>query len=265
MMQDQSTANTVPLAARTLVQLNAQAHVLRTEVRSLQRSLAKVQREVSADRSAQLVEANERLVLAALQAQITADTATQDLDKLSRSCQRDPLTDTPNRALMLDRLENALTMAQRRGTQVAILFLDLDHFKEINDTLGHATGDAVLQLVARRMASAVRDSDAVSRHGGDEFLMLLMEVSKLEDAAVIAKKVLQDIAETSTVLGHPLQLSASVGIALYPQDGMDASALIALADAAMYRSKRRGGGTFTFHTEDALDGEHNPSVAPAAQ
>lgn len=193
-----------------------------------------------------LAQANEQLLLSALNAHASAEAALSHMDELARSSQRDTLTDTPNRALLLDRLESALTMAQRRSARAAVIFLDIDHFKQINDTLGHATGDAVLQRVARRLQAAVRDSDAVGRHGGDEFLVLLAEVSRMADAAQIARKIISDIAAPSLVEGHMLHVSVSVGIAIYPDDAHDATALIAAADAAMYRSKRRGGGRFCF-------------------
>lgn len=193
-----------------------------------------------------LLEANAQLLLSALNAQAAAEAAVAHRDQLARTSQRDPLTDTPNRALLLDRLESALTMAQRRGARAAVIFLDIDHFKQINDTLGHATGDAVLQRVARRLQAAVRDSDAVGRHGGDEFLVLLAEVSRRVDAAQIARKIIHDVAAPSLVQGHMLHVSVSVGIAIYPDDAQDAAALIAAADVAMYRAKRRGGGSFCF-------------------
>jgi diguanylate cyclase (GGDEF)-like protein len=193
-----------------------------------------------------LVQANEHLLLSALNAQAAAATAVADRDQLARTSQRDPLTDTPNRALLLDRLESTLTMAQRRGTRSAVFFLDIDHFKQINDTLGHATGDAVLQRVARRLQAAVRDSDAVGRHGGDEFLVLLAEVSRKADAAQIARKIISDIAAPSLVAGHMLHVSVSVGIAIFPDDAREPAALIAAADTAMYRAKRRGGGSYAF-------------------
>jgi diguanylate cyclase (GGDEF)-like protein len=129
------------------------------------------------------------------------------------------------------------------------VFVDIDHFKKINDTLGHATGDGVLQMVARRLEAAVRDSDAVGRHGGDEFLVLLAEVSKMGDAEHIVRKMIADIAAPVLIGGHVLHVSVSAGIATYPDDAADASTLIDLADAAMYRSKHRGGGSFTFHGE----------------
>jgi len=123
-----------------------------------------------------------------LQAESLAETAISDLDELSRSSQRDILTDIPNRVLMLERLESAIVAARRRKNRIAVLFLDLDHFKEINDTLGHAIGDKVLQLVARRLESAIRESDTASRYGGDEFLILLAEISQTADAEQIAEK-----------------------------------------------------------------------------
>ena len=216
-------------------------------LRALRSQLDALRAERDADLGLQLRQANEQLLLASLYAEANAETAVSKLEALAQSSQRDELTNTPNRSLLQDRLERAITMAQRRYTRCAVVFLDIDHFKQINDTLGHATGDAVLQLVARRLEAAVRDSDAVGRHGGDEFLVLLAEVSQMADAVHIAKKLIADIAAPSLVCGHLLQLSVSVGIAVYPDDAPDARSLIGLADAAMYRSKRRGGGSFTFH------------------
>jgi diguanylate cyclase (GGDEF)-like protein len=165
--------------------------------------------------------------------------------------------------LLLDRLERSITMAQRRYTRCAVLFLDIDHFKQINDTLGHATGDGVLQLVAQRLEAAVRDSDVVGRHGGDEFLVLLAEVSRLSDAVQIARKLITDVAAPALVSGPVLQVSVSVGIAVYPDDAHDARTLIGLADAAMYQSKHRGGGSFSFHgTTPALDALNTPVHKP---
>lgn len=215
------------------------------------------------DLAQQLVQANEQLVLSALNAQAIGEAAISSLDQLARTSQRDALTDTPNRALLLDRLESALAMAQRRGTRVAVLFLDVDHFKQINDTLGHATGDAVLQWVARRLQAAVRDSDAVGRQGGDEFLVLLAEVSRMSDAAQIARKIIGDMAMPTLVCGHLLHVSVSVGVAVYPDDAQDASTLIGLADTAMYRSKRRGGGSLTFYGEPLhAAGTSDPNSEP---
>ncbi len=228
--------------------VDAQVRALHVEIRHLERRLQEAELGLSACRAEQLLKANEQLVLAALEAQALAEAATQELDMLARAGQRDPLTDTPNRTLMEDRLTSAINMAQRRNTRIAVIFVDLDGFKAINDTLGHATGDAVLQHVARQLGAAVRDSDAVGRHGGDEFLVLLAEVAQLADVAAIASKMLRDIGTPCTANNHTLTLSASLGIALYPDHGHDGQILISLADAAMYQSKRGGGGRFSFHT-----------------
>jgi diguanylate cyclase (GGDEF)-like protein len=249
MSQHPDTAE-VSAAARALALLNQQADEVRADIVRSRRELAQVQRDFGGARAAQLVEANEQLVLAALQAESIAEAATGHLDELARSSQRDALTDTPNRALMLDRLEHAIALARRHVTRLAVLFLDLDQFKHINDTLGHAVGDEVLRLVARRLESVVRGSDTVSRHGGDEFLVLVGEVSKASDAGVIAAKILAVLTAPSRVGDHMLRLSASLGIATYPEDGEDAATLISRADAAMYRSKRRRHGGFEYHREE---------------
>ena len=186
------------------------------------------------------------------------------LNDLTRVTQRDALTDTPNRALMLDRLENAIAMAKRHEARIAVLFVDIDHFKHINDRFGHAAGDAVLQLVARRLEEAVRESDTVSRHSGDEFLILLAEITQASDAALIATKMLAAVAAPIEE-AQPFPVTASVGIAIYPDDGVDAASLIERADAAMYRAKKTGGGRFEFHSNDpSLDarGKRLPESGP---
>jgi len=231
----------------TLTSLNTQAEELRARLATLRRSLADVQRDFGTSHANQLEDANEKLVLAVAQADMIAASAVHQLDQLMQTSQRDVVTGIPNRALILDQLDNAIALARRHGTHIAVAFLDLDHFKPINDSLGHASGDQVLQLVARRLQSVVRDSDIVSRYGGDEFLVLLTEVSQPADAALIAEKMLFALTAPSVVGRHRLQVSASLGIAIYPQDGDDAQTLIEQADAAMYRVKRGGGANFDFH------------------
>lgn len=236
-----------------VVQLNQQAERLRTRLAKLRQNLAQVRHDFSDSHAAQLKEANEKLVLAALHADTNAESAISDLDQLLRVSQRDALTGMPNRALILDRLDTAIAAARRHGTRIAVVFLDLDHFKPINDTLGHAGGDEVLQWVAQRLQSIVRDSDTVSRYGGDEFLVLLSDVSQPSDAALLAGKMSSALAAPIRVGDYLFHVSASVGIALYPDDGEDATTLINRADAAMYRVKRAGGSDFEFHRSDLPD------------
>lgn len=243
----------VAAAARTLALLNEHADGVRADLVKLRRDLANVQRGLDGARAAELLEANEQLVLAALHADTVAEKALRNLVALTRASQRDALTDTPNRALMLDRLDIAINAARRHGTRIAVFFIDIDRFKEINDTRGHAVGDEVLQLVARRLESVVRDSDTVSRHGGDEFLVLLTDISQAADAAIIAEKMLVAVAEPGHVRDGVICLSASLGIAVYPEDGEDAPTLIRRADQAMYRSKRDGPGRFGFHDNHSID------------
>jgi diguanylate cyclase (GGDEF)-like protein len=199
--------------------------------------------EAEAVRAALLVKANERLILESLRAQVEAESAVQAYEEVSRRAEHDPLTQLPNRVLLLDRFEQAIASAKRHGSRLALLFLDLNEFKQINDTHGHGTGDQVLKLVAARLVSAVREADTVSRHGGDEFLMLLTEISQASDAALIADKVLSALGAPAKVGEHVFLLSASIGVSIYPDDGLRAEELIERADAAMYRAKRQSDGS----------------------
>lgn len=164
--------------------------------------------------------------------------------------EHDALTDLPNRMLLNDRLARAIALARRYDRRLAVLFLDCDRFKHINDTLGHDVGDQVLRSIAKRLNACVRESDTVSRHGGDEFLVLLSEVDHPEDAGLIAEKIVNSIAEPHHINGHELSLTGSVGIALYPEDGQDAQSLIARADTAMYHAKNTGRNRVGFYRAD---------------
>ena len=241
----------VGAARRSLELLNAQADAVRADLTSLRRELAQVRQELSNLRTTQVLEVNAELVQAAVHADSVAQTAVSSLDELARSTQHDELTGAPTRALMLDRLENAISMAQRRSTRVGVIFVDLDGFKQINDTLGHAVGDQVLQLATRRLETSVRESDSVSRHGGDEFVVLLAELAKASDAAAVAQKIIETIEAPALVGPHKLALSASLGISVYPEDGADPTTLIECADAAMYRAKKAGRGRYAFCSEIA--------------
>lgn len=249
----------VALANRELASAKRDLVSAQLELAPARRELARIEEESFKFLSkqawvhaAELREANEQLVLAALRAENSAEAALSHLNEVTQASQRDVLTGTPNRALMLDRLNSALALARRNDTQIALLFLDLDYFKQINDSLGHCVGDDVLRSVARRLEAVVRDSDTVSRHSGGEFLILLTEVSHASDAALIAEKMLSVLSAASQVGDHVLYLSASIGIAIYPEDGVDAQTLIEKADAAMYSAKRTRRNSFAF-CHDQLD------------
>ena len=232
-----------------LAQLLARVAEARTTLARLQRHIGEAERRLGQRPAAELVAVNEQLVLSSLRAHTDIGAAERALLVAWRAAETDTLTELPNRTRLLDRLAQAVASAKRRRTRLALLFLDLDHFKRINDTHGHAAGDQVLRLVARRLAGVVRDSDTVSRHGGDEFLILLNEVSDATDAKRVAAKLLAALDLPSRVADQELHLSGSVGISLYPDDGEDAFTLIARADAAMYFAKLQGRGRAMLHAE----------------
>jgi diguanylate cyclase (GGDEF)-like protein/PAS domain S-box-containing protein len=160
--------------------------------------------------------------------------------KMSHLAEHDVLTSLPNRALLTDRLEHGIAIAHRHNRQMAVLFIDLDHFKHINDSLGHLIGDRILKAVGKRILPCIRQSDTVSRYGGDEFVVLLSEINRAEDAAVIAEKIRLAVMEPYTIDSHFLHLTTSIGVSVYPNDGEDASTLIQYADTAMYHAKEKG-------------------------
>jgi diguanylate cyclase (GGDEF)-like protein/PAS domain S-box-containing protein len=168
------------------------------------------------------------------------------VQRMTHSAQHDFLTDLPNRLLLYDRVRQAIAVAPRHTKKVALLFLDLDGFKHINDTLGHLIGDKLLQSVAQRLIACVRSSDTVSRQGGDEFVVLLSEVKEVEDAAITAKSMLQAVAKAHWIDGHELYVTTSIGVSVYPDDGLDAETLIKSADTAMYQVKENGRQRYQF-------------------
>jgi diguanylate cyclase (GGDEF)-like protein len=163
---------------------------------------------------------------------------------IERRADHDGLTGLPNRMLFFDRLSRALAHARRNDLPVAVMFVDLDRFKEVNDSLGHAAGDSLLRHAAARMRACVRDEDTVARLGGDEFGLLLPHVSGIDGAVAVARRALAAFAEPVDLAGQPVVVSPSIGISLFPQDGTDAEAIVEGADAAMYRAKERGRNTF---------------------
>ncbi|TVP61205.1 MAG: sensor domain-containing diguanylate cyclase [Halomonadaceae bacterium] len=169
--------------------------------------------------------------------------------RLEYLAQHDLLTELPNRALFLDRLQSALKRAQRDSLQLAVVYLDLDRFKQINDTHGHSTGDNLLWEVAQRLRQCVRQSDTIGRIGGDEFAILLDGISKQEDATVVAEKILVTLSEPYYLAGVTVTTTSSLGIAVYPEHGLDDGQLVRHADEAMYAAKRSGGNHYILVSE----------------
>jgi diguanylate cyclase (GGDEF)-like protein/PAS domain S-box-containing protein len=166
--------------------------------------------------------------------------------QMAHAAQHDFLTGLPNRMLLLNRIAHAIALAPRHSKHVALLFLDLDGFKHINDSLGHTIGDRLLESVAQRLLDCVRVTDTVSRQGGDEFVVLLSEVEHAEDAAITARRMLNAIALPHEIGHHELHVTTSIGVATYPDDGIDAEALIKNADTAMYQAKESGRNNYRF-------------------
>lgn len=167
-------------------------------------------------------------------------------ERLDHLAHHDPLTGLPNRLLFMATLERSLAHAERQNTSVALLFVDLDHFKSINDTLGHDAGDQLLIEVARRLQHAIRAADLVARLGGDEFVVTLDNVREREEAGRIACKLLVDLQAPMAIAGKAVAPAASIGIALYPQDASTPATLLNAADDAMYEAKRQGRHSFAF-------------------
>lgn len=204
------------------------------QVNNLQEALASSQEEAIAARQevGLLVETNAQLVETAVRREA-------EVANLRHFAYHDVLTGLPNRALLLDRLQQALVRAQRRQTRLALLFLDLDGFKVINDRLGHAAGDKLLQRVAERLVSCIRGGDTACRYGGDEFVLLLPEIDDEKNAFEVAQKIHARLARSYRVDDCSIAVTASIGVAVYPVDGVSQNDLINRADCAMYRAKAR--------------------------
>lgn len=170
--------------------------------------------------------------------------------KITHLAQHDMLTSLPNRGLLDARLEQGIALAQRHSRRLAVLFIDVDHFKHINDSLGHLIGDELLRAVALRITPCVRSSDTVSRQGGDEFIVVLSEIARAEDAALIGDKIRLAVLEPYTIANHRLHLTASVGVSVYPEDGGDPESLIRCADTAMDHAKEKGRNRTQFFKEE---------------
>jgi diguanylate cyclase (GGDEF)-like protein/PAS domain S-box-containing protein len=171
-------------------------------------------------------------------------------EKLHHMAHHDLLTGLPNRRLFRDRLEHAIQRADRSGVKLAVLFLDLDRFKDVNDSLGHTVGDALLRQVANRLKAVMRRDDTLARLGGDEFTVLMEGLQRGKDASNVAEKLVHVLSEPFPVQRHELFVGASIGISIYPQDAQSAESLLRNADAAMYRAKEAGRNTYWFYSEE---------------
>jgi diguanylate cyclase (GGDEF)-like protein len=252
-------------ATDRLASLGVQVEATQAVLVRLLQDVAVAEANLDSSQAARLVEANGKLVVAALASQAAADAAEHALREAPEASTLDALTQLPNRARLIDRATQAIAHARRHESRFALLFVDLDNFKHLNDTRGHAFGDDVLCRMAGRMLAEVREVDTVSRHGGDEFVILLAQLNYRHDAQAVAEKLIAAIAAPLDVDGQAAQISASVGIAVYPDDGEDIDTLIAHADAAMYETKRRGDGGVAFHGETPAlaAGRAVPPVTPA--
>jgi diguanylate cyclase (GGDEF)-like protein len=230
----------VPRLVEYVAQLQREGESARQILDRLNIEIAEARHLLKAGPAEELRAANEQLVRRAIEAAEAAEECERSLASVEARAQRDGLTQLPNRELLLDRLSHAIAHARRHELKVAVLFVDLDNFKQINDRFGHAVGDDALKTVAARLLAAVRDEDTVSRRGGDEFVVLLADVASKDDALAIGAKLVAAMRLPFEVRQLSVALSCSVGIAMYPHDGEDAGKLIERADEAMYRAKRNG-------------------------
>lgn len=222
-------------------------------VRSIRYALERSQaeealRQAQAELERRVVERTAELANAVAALQLEIAERKQAEERIRYMAHYDALTGLPNRVLLQDRLKQAIAHAHRNHTQVATLFIDLDYFKHINDSLGHQIGDQLLQAVAVRLQACLREGDSVARLGGDEFVLCLSMLESSKEAALVAEKVQDTLNRSFLVNAHELHVSASIGISLYPDDGTDIATLMRAADTAMYHAKETGRRTYQFHT-----------------
>lgn len=239
-----------------VVELREDAADLREDTVQLREGTASLREQVirktdmgqaaSDDHLMMVQQANARLVVSVIEAHKLAEQAETATTKLQYLAHHDGLTGLPNRMLLQDRLRQAIELARRQGKRFAVLFMDLDRFKQINDSLGHGVGDQLLQSVAQRLQGCVRHSDTISRQGGDEFVVLLSNITHAEDAALIAQNMLTALAAPHLIDHHELHVSVSIGISIYPDDGQEAETLLKSADSAMYHAKEGGRNNYKF-------------------
>jgi diguanylate cyclase len=231
---------TAVLAREQAADRRQEAAELRDKVADRREETGKAATRQRANTETHLLEANQNLVVAAVHSQTMVEAAEHATLQMTFKAERDFLTGLPNRALLTDRLAQAIALAIRHRKRLAVLYVDLDNFKDINDSFGHSVGDQLLQSAARRLEQCIRHSDTVSRQGGDEFVVLLSEVVSAEDAACVSRKLIRAMAEPHLIAGHELRVTLSIGISLFPDDAGDADTLLTNADTAMYQAKSVG-------------------------
>jgi diguanylate cyclase (GGDEF)-like protein len=251
-----------PAPAETLAELQRLGQQARLDLDLLRLEIATAH---GAPGDSVLLEANEQLVLALLKAQAELGLSRRTGSGDRRSADRDALTGLPNRLLLLEQFAFAIAAAARKGHREALLFVDIDDFKAINDAHGHAMGDLILRHAAACLVGAVRGADIVSRHGGDEFVVLLTELDEPADAARVAAKMLACLSAPERIGDHVVRLGASIGIAIHPDAGGGPGQLIHLADAAMYEARRLGSGHYAFHDPALLARAPAPAALLALQ
>lgn len=236
--QQEPTLVATAAAEAQLAQLSSDVVAMQGLLVRLLQEIVQAEARLGPDYAGQLVEANEQLVLASLASRADAADAEQALEALVRRSALDGLTQLPTRATLQAHFDQAVVVARGRGTRFALLFMDLSNFKPLNDQYGHAFGDRVLAQIARRLQATVAGPDTVSRHGGDEFLILLARPGQPGSAHAVAGRLVAAIAAPITVDGETVVVTASVGIAIYPDDGESLDTLVSRADDAMYAAKR---------------------------
>lgn len=211
--------------------------------------------ETEVDREAIRAGASDYMIKGQIDSQLLERTLRYAIERkqtelhLARLAHYDPLTDIPNRILFRDRLEHAVRLAERDKTPFTLMFIDLNGFKQVNDTFGHDAGDALIRICAERLAESMRRSDSVARMGGDEFTLLLQNIEYNTDVAHIAQKVIDSISQPAQINGYEVVVGCSIGIAIYPQAGQDADTLLKNADMAMYKAKQEDGSSYCFFTD----------------
>ncbi|MCC4597622.1 diguanylate cyclase [Xanthomonas campestris pv. phormiicola] len=246
-MQTPPEQPTIDVARLELSHLRRQSLVARLELHRLQADLSALKDHASHELATDLKAANERLVLTTLRAQAQVATYELALEDATRHAKRDALTGLPNRELLFERLNQAITAAHAQHSRIAVLFLDLNEFKQVNDLLGHATGDVFLRLAAERISSIVDAHVTVARYGGDEFVVVLTGLSTKAYAAATATALIEAFAQPAVAGEDTLRLGVSIGISLYPDHADNVEALLMHADDAMYCAKRLSTARFEFY------------------